>query len=59
MLSIIYNKVALLSKSTVSSGFKGLVEFQFHNTSRSNMAIRWYYDNVLDIFKDNFLITLL
>jgi hypothetical protein len=47
------------AKLTVSSGFKGLVEFQFHTTSRSNMAIRWYYDNVLDIFKDNFSITLL
>lgn len=28
-----------------------LIEFQFHNT-RKNMAIRWSYDNFLDIFKD-------
>jgi hypothetical protein len=31
----------------------GLVEFQFHTKSRSNMAIRWAYDNFLDIFKDH------
>jgi len=29
-----------------------LVEFQFH-TSRTNMAIRWVYENFLTIFKDN------
>jgi hypothetical protein len=35
-------------------GFVALVEFQFHTTSRTNMAVRWCYDNVLDIFRDNF-----
>jgi hypothetical protein len=34
-----------------------LLEFQFHTKSRTNMAIRWFYENVLTIFKKNFLIT--
>jgi hypothetical protein len=41
-------------KIKTSRGFVGLVEFQFHTTSRTNMAIRWCYDNVLDVFRDNF-----
>jgi hypothetical protein len=28
-----------------------LVEFQIHSKSRTNMAIRWFYDNFLMIFK--------
>jgi len=31
-----------------------LAEFQIHSKSRTNMAIRWCYDNVLLYFKDNF-----
>jgi hypothetical protein len=27
-----------------------LLEFQFHTNSRTNMAIRWYYENFLSIF---------
>jgi hypothetical protein len=46
-------------KIKTSRGFVGLVEFQFHTTSRTNMAVRWLYDNVLDIFRDNFSITIL
>ncbi len=46
-------------KIKTSRGFIGLVEFQFHSTSRSNMAVRWCYDNVLDVFRDNFTITTL
>lgn len=30
-----------------------LVEFQFHKKNRTNMAIRWCYENFLYIFKDN------
>ena len=30
-----------------------LLEIQFHTSSRSNMAIRWFYDNFLIIFKDH------
>ena len=30
-----------------------LLEFQFHTKSRTNMAIRWCYENFLTIFKDN------
>lgn len=30
-----------------------LVEFQFHTKSRTNMAVRWCYENFITIFKDN------
>jgi len=30
-----------------------LLEFQFHTKSRTNMAIRWYYENFLTIFNQN------
>ena len=30
-----------------------LLEFQFHTKSRTNMAIRWFYENFLTIFKAN------
>jgi hypothetical protein len=30
-----------------------LLEFQFHTKSRTNMAIRWCYENFLTIFKEN------
>jgi hypothetical protein len=33
-----------------------LVEFQFHSKSRTNMAIRWFYDNMISVFKDNMTI---
>jgi hypothetical protein len=33
-----------------------LVEFQFHTKSRTNMAIRWCYENFLCIFKENLTI---
>jgi hypothetical protein len=46
-------------KIKTSRGFVPLVEFQFHSASRTNMAVRWCYDNVLDIFRDNFSITTL
>ena len=36
-----------------------LVEFQFHSSDRSNMAIRWFYDNFIEIFKKNLTITYL
>ncbi len=44
-------------KITAPSGKEyALVEFQFHTASRTNMAVRWCYDNVLDIFADHFTI---
>ncbi len=46
-------------KINTSRGFVALVEFQFHSSSRTNMAVRWCYDNVLDIFRDNFSVTYL
>lgn len=36
-----------------------ILEIQFHTTSRSNMAVRWFYDNFLDLFKDHLDITCL
>jgi hypothetical protein len=33
-----------------------ILEFQIHTKSRTNMAIRWFYDNILDIFSDSFRI---
>jgi hypothetical protein len=40
-------------KIKINEKYINLVEFQFHSTHRSNMAIRWYYDNFLTIFKDH------
>jgi hypothetical protein len=34
-----------------------LAEFQFHSSDRTNMAIRWCYDNFLELFKENLTIT--
>ena len=34
-----------------------LVEFQFHTKSRTNMAVRWFYENFLTLFKENLSIT--
>ncbi len=34
-----------------------ILEIQFHTKSRTNMAVRWCYENVLALFKDNFEIT--
>jgi len=33
-----------------------LLEFQFHTKNRTNMAIRWCYENFLTIWKDNLTI---
>jgi len=33
-----------------------LLEWQFHNKDRTNMAIRWCYENFLTVFKDNLTI---
>ena len=33
-----------------------LIEFQIHTKSRTNMAIRWFYENFLTIFKENLCI---
>jgi hypothetical protein len=30
-----------------------ILEFQFHTKSRTNMAIRWFYENFLTLFNDN------
>lgn len=36
-----------------------LLEIQFHTKSRTNMAIRWSYENFLSVFKDNLNIVVL
>jgi len=42
-----------IGSSTLKVGGVAIVEFQFHSKSRSNMAIRWYFENFLELFKDN------
>lgn len=49
----IWNNSSTL-KIKVEDKYIDLVEFQFHTKSRKNMAIRWFYENVLSVFKDNF-----
>lgn len=34
-----------------------LLEFQFHTNSRSNMSIRWHFENFLQFFSDHLTIT--
>ena len=45
------------NSSTLKTVYEGkeyaLVEFQFHTKNRTNMAIRWYYENVITIFRKN------
>ena len=43
-------------KIVTPSGDKSLLEFQFHSGGRTNMAIRWAYENFLSVFKDNLTI---
>jgi hypothetical protein len=33
-----------------------ILEIQFHSTSRKNIVTRWYFENLLGVFKDNFSI---
>jgi hypothetical protein len=40
-------------KIKIDEMWVSLIEFQFHSKSRSNMAIRWNFENVLNVFKDN------
>lgn len=39
--------------STVKIGTTPIAEFQFHSKSRTNMAIRWCFENFLELFSDN------
>lgn len=36
-----------------------LLEVQIHSKTRTNMAIRWFYENVLELFKQHFSIVFL
>ena len=40
------------SSSTLRLNNKPIMELQFHTKSRHNMAIRWDFNNYLEIFKD-------
>lgn len=40
-------------KIKINEQYIPLVEFQIHSKSRTNMAIRWFYENFLIIFKEN------
>ena len=44
---------AWANSSTLKFRGVALVEFQFHTKSRTNMAIRWCYDNFLTLFRDH------
>lgn len=50
-----WDKWANSSTLKIKQGTKetALVEFQFHTKSRTNMAVRWCYENFITIFKDN------
>ena len=43
-------------KIKINDKYIPLMAWQFHSKSRSNMANRWYYDKLIDNFKDNFSI---
>ena len=47
------------NSSTLKIEGLAIVEFQFHTRNRTNMAIRWCYENVLEKFKDNFKLTVI
>lgn len=36
-----------------------VAEIQIHNKSRKNMALRWYFDTIIELFKDDFHIVTL
>lgn len=44
------------NSTTLKVDGRSLLEIQFHSTGRTNMAIRWCYDAVLEIFADHFMI---
>lgn len=46
-------------KIVTPAGEMALLEFQFHTTNRTNMAVRWCFENVLTIFKENLCIVTL
>jgi hypothetical protein len=54
------NRMEWKNSSTLKVIIEGkeiaLLEFQFHTKNRTNMAIRWYYENFLTIWKDNLTI---
>jgi hypothetical protein len=43
-------------KIYIDKKWYSIMEFQFHSSSRSNMAIRWHYDIVIALFKSYFTI---
>ena len=44
------------NSSTLYIDKQGLLEFQFHSKSRTNMAIRWKFEKMLHFFKPHFSI---
>ena len=42
------------NSSTLKLDGVSILEVQFHSRSRKNLAIRWFYDAVLEMFSDNF-----
>ncbi len=48
-----WNNSTICKISNVQGKPISIAEFQFHSKSRTNMAIRWYYDNFIEIFKNH------
>jgi hypothetical protein len=44
------------NSSTLKVNGQSVLEVQFHSAGRSNMAVRWCYDTVLEVFSDNFTV---
>jgi hypothetical protein len=45
------------NSSTLKIDGVPILEVQFHSKSRTNMAVRWYFENLLNKFRDFFEIT--
>lgn len=47
------------NSSTLKVNGKAILEIQFHSGGRTNMAVRWCFDTVLDIFAEHFKVTIM
>lgn len=48
-----WNNSTTLKIKDSNEKFIPILEIQFHTKSRTNLAIRWYFENLLSIFSDN------
>ena len=47
------NSATLKIQKEQAAPFVPILEVQFHTKSRTNMAVRWYYDNFLSFFQEH------